>query len=370
MTVQSPPGPPVARPDVDAGVINDARARQRRQRRTAALLAVVLAACVGLIAYATRAGGDAVKLPPPGATTGALRPLPSSNYQYWVTPTLVGGQATVDVSVQYGGGGSSCVGGCADYVGRGAPIGIIASAPSLSSPVGLNVSANVILFVAPDVAAVRVGSLGTAAAKPGSGLPAGDKIVAYVLPRAAHPAPYPWRRPAQLTALNSNGRPLTTPPILGSASPRRITNWTTTAGACAVSASMPGLVDIQRYVAQSIPPVPASDPAPFFSCLEDKYALGPARFNVAILLNAHHPGQPPAALWNTTRVPGHPGIVEIAPPPQYPPNQDTSAPLYARRVGNAWLVVQARPGFAPNPSPVERTEVLNSLHISRIDLSR
>ncbi len=103
--------------------------------------------------------------------------------------------------------------------------------------------------------------------------------------------------------------------------------------------------------------------------MEDKYSYQGSEFNVAILLNAHHPGARPPGLWGSIAVPGHPGVVEIAQPELFA-GENASAPLYARRVGNAWLVVQARPGFAPNPSPSERLRVLEGLRITRLDLAR
>jgi hypothetical protein len=245
---------------------------------------------------------------------------------------------------------------------------VLVSAPSLSSPVSAHVNPDVILLVASDVAAVRVGSLGIVAAKAAPDLPPGDKIVAYALPRTAHAVRFPAGQAAQLTALDVQGRPLPGVPIrpgFGSAP----TNWTTHAGACAVAATAPGLVDLQSYTARSIKALPGSSPGLFRSCLEDKYGLGRARFNVAILFNAHDPGQPPAALWNTTPVPDHPGIFEIRPPTQFPLNQDVTAPLYARRVHAAWLVVQARPGFTPSATVAQRIRILDSLRITRFDIN-
>ena len=86
----------------DAGVIEEARTRQRRQRYgvSGALVAII----VGLVAYAAVGGGGAGRAPfsaasPRGAAASA-RPLLRSDYQFFVTPDLFPGDAALDVYVK------------------------------------------------------------------------------------------------------------------------------------------------------------------------------------------------------------------------------------------------------------------------------
>ena len=370
LTVEPPPVEAL-----DAGVINDASARRRRQRGVITL-GVLLAVIIGVVAYRANAGGNPQRFPAaaPAVTSGSLRPWPRADFEFFITPDLVPAHtAGLTMTARYVGGASSCEGACSGYVGGATPIGMIigGTGAGVLASVPHNVLPDYVLFVAPDVAAVRVGDLGTVGSRTSSGLPPGDKIVAFAVPQTAQSqSPLgPLGRGVALTALNSHGEVLQPPSPLPAnlAAPTRSTERS---GACAVAATVRGLVDIQPLALTMIKLLPASTPGLFLSCLDDKYALGASKFNVAILLNAHRPGTPPPALWGSTPVPGHPGTVEVAPPPDFPTNQDTTAPLHARRAGNAWLVVQARPGFSPNPTQAQRIHVLDSLRITRLNLTQ
>ena len=151
--------------------------------------------------------------------------------------------------------------------------------------------------------------------------------------------------------------------------PRNARLWTTRGGRCAVASTLGGLSEEQILSATTIAQLPHSAPGLFLSCLEGEYAFKGAQFNVAILLNAHRPGRQPAPLWGTTPVPGHSGIVEMNPAPHSPTDQYAPTPLFARRVGDAWLVVRATLGFARNPSLAQSIQVLDAVHITRIDIN-
>ena len=245
MSVQTSQTPSVD--ELEAGVIKDARSRQRRQRGIVAIGIVLLAGIVGLALIGTRAGGDAsrIAVPPPGATTGDLRPLPRSDYQYWVTPSLIPGDAALDVNVQFPGGSRACEGDCVNggYPGVGQPVGVIESAGAgVHAPVPDDISPDVILLVAPNVAAVRIGSFGIVGAQSAPGLPDGDKLAAFVVPQRAN-ARFSPRHGVPVTALTADGVPLRTPSLIPSfplvppgVRPRR--TWTAHGGACTVTPAL------------------------------------------------------------------------------------------------------------------------------------
>jgi hypothetical protein len=282
----------------------------------------------------------------------------------------------MDVTSEDSGGSSgACMGGCAGYVGPGDPvaplIGDYAEASNeVLAFVPRDTDPDVVLLVAPGVAAVRVGHLGTVVARRAVGLPPGDKVVAFSVPQSPTAGRRSRGQPVTLVALGAGGRVLSMPAAatLPWLAPAR--DWTTRGGACAVSTTQPGLSELGSYVLTGITAQPASPSGSLASCIEAKYALGRSRINVAVLLDARRPGAPPAPLWNSTAVAGRPGVVEVAPPPALSQNQDTSAPLYARRDGDAWLVVQARPGFAPDVSATRLIRALESFRISRLTLPR
>jgi hypothetical protein len=368
------------------GVIEDARCRHGRERRS--ILAAVVGLAVSLavvLALVTGGGGGGVRysVPAPGRVTGLLRQLSPADYQYWATPTLLPGEVSLDILVQDAQGSSrSCIGGCANYVGAGEPVGQIDGyggiGPTVGAPLPAHSDPDYVLSVPSDAAAVRVGSLGTVGAQSTRGLPSGDKVVAFKVPQTASPDS-PRSAPAQtLTVLDARGHAIATlkPQVLTTRTrftlralarkERRLV--TTHGGRCAVTPTLAGLTAETSAASTTITAIAPSTPGLLLSCLEDKYVYRGARFNVAILLNAHHPGAAPAALWNSRPVPGQPGVVDIAPPSGFPANEDASAPIYARRTTNAWLVVQARPGFATSPTPSERIRVLDNLRITRLDL--
>jgi hypothetical protein len=360
------------------GVIDDARRRHWRERRRI-VIALGLAVVAGTSAYGLAAGGAQARhaVPSPGQVTGSLRPLARSDYAYWVTPGLRAGTVSLSLLVMfrppkprnpakgmggYGTGwGAEC---CNSYPGAIPIIGSghvgIAQPPGNTDPYQLD-------FVAAKVAAVRVGNLGTVGAQAAPRLPPGVSVAAFRTPQQLRLAPQ-RQRPMPIIE-----EPLTAVSARGEAIPARATpstpeRSTTRGGACAVSSTLDGLTLQSSTSVTAITPIPASQPGVFRSCLDDALVLNGTRLQVAILLNAHHPGQPPAALWGATAVPGHSGIVELKPPIVFRFDVDTGAPIFARRTGNAWLVVKGRPGLAPAPSAAQRIEVLDSIRITRLEL--
>jgi hypothetical protein len=354
LTVEPPPVQ-----GVDAGVIDDARRRQHRHRRNAVVLGLAVA-IAGLLAYLAFnvSGGRARSSSAQSATAGSVKPVDPSAIPFFATPLLDAGN--VQMSVQ---------GNRAAYPGTGAPATMALG--GFTSYVPVNADPDVLLFAAPDVAAVRIGKLGTITARYAPGLPGDDRVVAFALPRHGSAKAFfrttgPLDRP-KVTALDSQGHPIPPSTWLGEqgSAPFPYSGPRTQHGACAVGGTAPGLVTRASW-AVSLPTVEASAlPGPFLSCFDTTYTYEGAYYSVAILVNAKAPGEPPAALWASHPVPRHPGMVEMTPPPGV--SARTSS-LLGRRDGNAWLVEIAEQSFHRTPNLAQRIGVLAALHITRLNL--
>jgi hypothetical protein len=106
----------------------------------------------------------------------------------------------------------------------------------------------------------------------------------------------------------------------------------------------------------------------FVSCIDAEYYLKGWPLQASVLLDGHRPGRVLGPIPGAQPVPGHPEMVNL-PLGRVPWNYDGSISadspqfsLTAKRVGNAWLVVQGGSGLA------QRLEVLNALRISKLDL--
>ena len=172
-------------------------------------------------------------------------------------------------------------------------------------------------------------------------------------------------------------------------------------GRCALSSRLSGVRDQWGLVATRIAADRTVPGSAFLSCLQAWYTQGSNAFQAAVLLNAQAPGREPAPLWGATRVPGYPGVVQIKAVeyPRPPLNSQRAASevarvrrergpaaaraaarsiaqlaaashwivlapaSVARRVGDAWLLVQDGASLA------QRIAFLDSLRITRVDLS-
>jgi hypothetical protein len=315
----------------DAGVIEEARKRQRR-RRAAGIAFSGLAAVVAVALWIGGGGrggsgvhGESVSIGRPprltlmhGRAFIGGRPAPVS-----VEPSLQAGN--VGVCIHVSGEGGSC---------NGTP-------PTASDPIyggedGLTVEEKVgpngelsALFTSARVAAVRVAHLGTFPARHVAGLPPGAKAMLFYRPPGARgsvvgPGISPrlllsfehGRRGPALTEtlLDAAGRPI--PVHVAQTFELSNSYWQgaaapPTRGRCAMSSSYAGARTLWGQVATTIAPDPAVTVPAWLTCLHVWYAAGNAAFETAILLNANAPGSPPAPLWGAIAVPGHPGIVQI-----------------------------------------------------------
>ena len=136
-------------------------------------------------------------------------------------------------------------------------------------------------------------------------------------------------------------------------------------GACAVSSTLVGLTFQTPTSVAAIGPIPASQPGMFLSCLDDALVFDGTRLQVAILLDAHHPGDMSADLWGASPVPGHAGLVELRPPPQFGFNVDTGShacsPRQQRLAYRRWTPASRR------RRADQHIKVLDSIRITRLD---
>ena len=89
----------------------------------------------------------------------------------------------------------------------------------------------------------------------------------------------------------------------------------------------------------------------FVSCVSTEYYLHGWPMAAAVLLDARRPGAALGPIPGAHPVPGHPEFVDFI-----------GASLSARRVGDAWLVVQGGSGTT------QRLRVLKALEINKLDL--
>ena len=122
------------------------------------------------------------------------------------------------------------------------------------------------------------------------------------------------------------------------------------------------------HTVAAIPLQPDAVSEVFVSCIDAEYYLNGWPLQAGVLLDSHRPGQVLGPIPGARPIPGHPEIVNL-PLGQVPWNYDGSISadspqfsLTAKRVGNAWLVVQGGYGLA------QRVQVLNALRISKLDL--
>jgi hypothetical protein len=379
--------PPLIDPP-DAGVIQDARDRQRRRREAGnAISLVVLLAAV--LAYYAAGGGTAVR-GAPGFTPDARA---SVAFVSWRTPgvdlvaspSLAAGTAGLCVSAARFEPYGSCE-TPQPYPQAGIPLetaeGGFPIEPVLATGGAPPASRVYVLLTAPNVSAVRVGGFATIAAQDAPGLPRGDRMIAFRLAAPSTATVVPPGRPSPstgsqppnaivLTALDSSRRPVS---VASAAALNRLwlplwphVPWppgeftAATGAACAVSnVYVPGAPPGTGVRATQVMAQPAAATSAYLNCLNLFDANGNDQFQVIVLLNARHPGRPPAQLWGAEPVPGHPGVVALG------AHDPLAATIVARRDGNAWLILGHMPDSPGQPTLAELLRVLAPLQITRI----
>ena len=332
--------------DPNQGVIEEARRRQRRRRATGT--AVIGALGIAAIVLGTAVGGSHPARPRPGTSdpvsSAHVSTLTGAGFDVHLTPALDGGQYGWCVLVTEGraAGGD---GGCSMTPVSASPISYVMSTFSRNSS-----HESIVAVTTPQATAVMAGKqrLRTLAVP---GLPYGLRAVRILIPvelgyrlvgghrRLVRVPP----REPKLVALDARGHPIrqgslelaSLPRVQSSQPPRP-----SPASPCRLQASgLPGLSAQWSHVASAIRPYPAQVIGrAFFSCVNVEYYLHGWPLDAAILLDAAHPGSPPAPIPDLAPASAMRGFFNG--PGAF------KGQLSATRAGNAWLVVAGGSGVA------------------------
>ena len=238
------------------------------------------------------------------------------------------------------------------------------------------------LLAAPEVAAIRLSDGPTVRSVGGAALPFGLRAAAYRATTLAEGS-------GALVALNAAGHVISTgsagvadsptlrwetpgaaPWFSGAISSESGNVWigrvrsAQPRGACSIEGG-PGLQPLAGAVVTAAVANPGILGRGFLACADAAFEVGGVQMIASVVLDARDPGARPARLPRTTQVRGHPGVVEEQPigpsggPLLFSDGYDGG--LAARRVGDAWLVVQS------TGSATQRIAVLSRLHIGPID---
>lgn len=235
------------------------------------------------------------------------------------------------------------------------------------------------VLTAPNVAAVRIAGVGTILTRPDPRLPYGYRAAVIDLPRAL-----PGAGP-KLTALDAAGHAIAGPSTHETAEPamptRRWRAGEPVRGSCSIHARPgSGVQAREGTVVTRIIPAHGIVGHAFFTCINAQVSIRTATafpLLAALMLDAAHPGRTLAPLPDMHAVPGQPGILERQSPfprtrrhrrnrhPEPgPPGEVPDSPfqgLTARRIGNAWLVVEGGSSLA------ERIHALRALTAGPIE---
>lgn len=277
-----------------------------------------------------------------------------SSYDIEIAPALQGGAIGWCSAITYHGDSRGFLGsGNCGGAGSTAAIGSPLFAPGLRSQ-GISY-----VLTAPQVAAVRVKDGPTVLTRRDPRLPFGFRAAVFKAdhqssPRSAGP---PSSLAFELTALDARGRaiPGGTSPRFGE--PTRFWQYPQrqATGSCSLHARRESRLHARwGRVVTGIVPDPGIIGRAFLSCIDTEYYLQGWPLDAAVLLDAEHPGTAPAALPGMARVAGHPGVFNR--------RLGLVGDISARRVGNAWLVVQGASGLQ------QRLTALGALTVGRINL--
>jgi hypothetical protein len=372
-------------------------------------VAVVIAALVvcGTAAAAVVSLSASSSQPLSGRVPGRVAPLRGAGatsvagyrYSIRVTPNLDTGSSGWAVWTAYKGpafGSGLGGGGGGGYPTPTDPIFQGSGVAPWSFPSGTQSKGDSVGFVVtgPQVAAVRIGDR-TIRTFTSSLLPAGDRVAVFFLAARAPTPMVGWRlgqpinsrmrvpepgprlrwtsiATTALLPLDSAGRVLPTaapgpdygyvrgwsfwqapsavtpnihePPYHGRTRPR--------AGVCELAQhGLQGLTAEWGSTMKSLPTVGDYVGELFVSCVSTEYYLHGWPIAAAVLLDARHPGAVLGPIPGARQAPSHPDVVDFA-----------DASLSARRVGDAWLVVQGGSGTT------QRVRVLKALRIKKLDL--
>jgi hypothetical protein len=385
----------------------------RPSRPVAVLLAALV--IVGCAAAVASLAGSASQ-PLEGRVPGAVTPASLAGYSYTiaVTPSLPAGTAGWESLIIYTRTGASIQppqsGGTLGYPTATFPVFGGGSGPD-SCPVCF-ARGNAVTYVltGPQVFAVRIGSQ-TIRTITSPALPTGDRAAVVFIPakgrvfliRAHGPVPVLKHPPGMKNVLLVAVEPLARsgkaipaqftpqpngPPPLTWMAPDAVSHWWPLGeftvpyqgpGYHAPTRPRPGVCELAQHGLPAlhvqfghtiawIAPVPDALGEVFLSCVDAEYWMDGWPLQAAVLLDGHRPGRVLGPIPGARPVPGQPDMVNL-PLGRVPLNYDTpisadspQLSLTAKRVGNAWLVVQGGYGLA------QRVQVLNALRITKLDL--
>ena len=386
----------------------------RRPSRPMAVLlaALVIVGCAAAVASLTGSASQ----PLAGRVPGAITPASLAGYSYTiaVTPQLPAGTVGWESLIIYTRTGASIQppqsGGTLGYPTATFPVFGGGSGPD-SCPVCF-ARGNAVTYVltGPQVFAVRIGSQ-TIRTITSPALPTGDRAAVVFIPakgrvfliRAHGPVPVlkhpPGMKNVLLVAvvpLARSGKAIPAqvtpqpdgPPPLTWMAPDALSHWWPLGeftvpyqgpGYHAPTRPRPGVCELAQrglpalhvqfgHTVAWLSPVNDALGEVFLSCVDTEYWMDGWPLQAGVLLDGHRPGQVLGPIPGARPVPGQPDMVNL-PLGRVPLNYDTpisadspQLSLTAKRVGNAWLVVQGGYGLA------QRVQALNALRITKLDL--
>ena len=334
--------------DVDAGVIQDARARQRRRTWIAAVAIAATAAPVAIGLLASRGADRPVvaRRTVPRASGSAVKGGAGITYTVGVTPPLKAGVvgwclAFTEHDPPVDGGGGSGGSGCG---------GTRLGAPFVASQIGgfgtqSESFVNYVYVTTAQVAAVRISPKLTIHTRSDPRLPDGDRIAVGVAPgnNAVKQAPVALTRAGAVIPAH----PLPTVP----SEPALFWHKAAPPAACELdTAKIPGARPTFGEVVPRLRAFPQVAPGTLLSCASMSFTIHRETINAAILLNAQHPGTPPGSLPGTASVARQPETVN-----EPASRTGINLALTGRRIGSAWLMIETSGTLA------NRLTILNNL---------
>lgn len=337
-----PARPRSALPMPEQGVIEEARRRQRNRWRRRGLGALAVAG-VAVLSATAGSGAPRVALGPHGGSAkGGLIDARDAGVGVLLSPQLDGGQYGWCLATEESEFRRIAGGGCGAVPTSSEPITYVVSTSSARAR-----QQTFVALVTPKVRALLFDHRRVPAVSM-PGLPYGLRVARITVPLTPVRSPtgrlvLPPPREPVLTALDGAGRVLASTPVRPGSSPA-----TTSSGPCSLQATgLEGLRARWSHVAGTVAPYPGAVVGrAFFSCIDTDYAFHGSSLDVAILLDAAHPGSPPAAVPGLLPVEGDGAFVNG-------PGAFKGA-LTATRRGDAWLI-------AAGGSLDERIEVLSHI---------
>jgi hypothetical protein len=362
----------------------------RRRNHPIAIIVAALVltgtATAAVVSLAGKSSQPLVGTLPGKPSSSAPFSLAGKQYRIVVTPVLAAGSAGWNsfTSLSFHGRFSSGGGGGGGYPTNQMPVFGGGGSPNMSGQAEQKVE---YLLVGPQVGAIRVGK-NTIKVRRARTLPVGDGAAVFFAPANAPDAgvigafgdtAQQLRQHLRITLIGWDGNPITISGRLGG-SAERPRFWQThpnsrncrqitrdraghfhsrpcssagiprrpLQGACQlVQHGLPALTPEWGNVVTYIAPIPNAVGEVFSSCVNTTYYLHGWPLAAALLLDAQNPEHTLGPLPGAQKVAGHPNLVEV-------PTHGWGD-ITARRVGNAWLVVQG--GYTTG----QRLEVLNAL---------